>query len=78
VQTFKNVSPYGDLDVPLLGRVVKAGEVFEVTPDQARGIAGQDENFQKIVRKKAPAGKAAKKPPPEPELSASEPQGENQ
>lgn len=42
----KNVSPYGDLEIPLLRRVVAAGEVFEVTDDQAERLAGQDENYQ--------------------------------
>ena len=31
----KNVSPLGDLDVLLLGREVKAGEVVEATKEQA-------------------------------------------
>lgn len=48
----KNVSPYGDLDIPLLGRVVAAGEVFEVTTEQAKHLKGQDENFQPVTTKK--------------------------
>lgn len=39
---FKNVSPQGALELPLLGRVVAAGEVIEVTPAQAKGLRGQD------------------------------------
>jgi hypothetical protein len=31
----KNVSPFGELDVPLLRRTVAAGEVIEVTAEQA-------------------------------------------
>ena len=38
----KNVSPMGDLDVPLLRRVVKAGEVVDVTEDQALRLLPQD------------------------------------
>lgn len=45
---FKNVSPLGDLDLPLIGRVVEFGEVFEVTDEQALGIAGQAENWEPV------------------------------
>jgi len=49
----KNTSPLGALDVPLLRRVVDAGEVFETTEDQARVLLLQHDNYQ-------PADKAAK------------------
>lgn len=39
---FMNVSPLGALDLPLLGRVVAAGEVIEVTAAQAKHLDGQD------------------------------------
>jgi len=42
VPQIKNVSPMGDLDVPLLRRVVKAGEVVDVTEDQALRLLPQD------------------------------------
>jgi len=37
----KNTSPIGDLDVPLLGRIVAVGETVEVTPDQASRLLRQ-------------------------------------
>ena len=40
--TIKNVSPVGDLDVPLLHRIVKAGEAVTVTEDQARRLLPQE------------------------------------
>ncbi|ALV43119.1 hypothetical protein AU252_19765 [Pseudarthrobacter sulfonivorans] len=49
----KNISPLGALDVPLLRRVVDAGEVFDTTEDQARVLLLQSDNYQ-------PADKAAK------------------
>lgn len=49
----KNISPLGALDVPLLRRVVDAGEVFETTEEQARVLLLQPDNYQ-------PADKAAK------------------
>lgn len=38
----RNDSPLGDLDVPLLRRVVKAGEVVEVTDEHAEILLQQD------------------------------------
>lgn len=58
---WRNVSPYGALDIPLLGRTVEAGEVFEVTPEQAKHLAGQDDNFQKVQPSKTAKERAAKK-----------------
>lgn len=49
----KNVSPFGDLDVPLLGRVIAAGESVEVTDEQAEVLLQQPDNYQ-------PVGAAAK------------------
>ena len=41
MQQFKNVSPLGALEVPLLCRIVERDEVIEVTEDQAPLFAGQ-------------------------------------
>lgn len=38
----KNVSPFGDLDVPLLRRVVQGGETVDVTDEQAERLLPQD------------------------------------
>lgn len=38
----QNVSPIGDLDVPLLRRIVRAGEVVDVTDEQAARLLPQD------------------------------------
>ncbi|WP_411732185.1 hypothetical protein [Paeniglutamicibacter sp.] len=40
-----NVSPRGDLDVPLLGSVVKAGEQVTVSEEFAKQLLAQTENF---------------------------------
>lgn len=37
----KNVSSQGDLDLPLLGRVIKFGETVEVTADQFEQLKSQ-------------------------------------
>jgi hypothetical protein len=49
----KNVSPFGDLDVPLLGRIVAAGETVEVSEEEAEILLQQEDNYQ-------PVGTAAK------------------
>jgi hypothetical protein len=41
VAKVKNVSTQGDLELPLLGRIVKAGEVFEVPADVAELLVVQ-------------------------------------
>ena len=48
---FKNVSPFGDLEVPVLGRVISAGEVFEVPADLAAGFAEQSNNWTAVADK---------------------------
>ena len=50
----KNVSPFGDLDVPLLGRVVPSGSITEVTDAEAEILLQQPDNFK-------PWGEEAKK-----------------
>jgi hypothetical protein len=50
----KNVSPFGDLDVPLLGRVIEAGETVDVSDEEAEELLKQPLNYQ-------PVGQAAKK-----------------
>lgn len=46
---FKNVSPLGALDIPALGRVVQAGEVFESPGEFAEYFAQQPDNFEAVV-----------------------------
>lgn len=48
---YKNVSSLGDLEVPVLGRVVRAGETVEV-PDEF-GFGTQPDVWQAV---KAPKG----------------------
>lgn len=47
----KNVSPRGDLEVPLLGRVIKAGEVVTVTAEQGAALTAQPDNWQAVKAK---------------------------
>jgi hypothetical protein len=42
----KNVSPFGDLDVPLLGIVFEHGSILEVSEDEARTLLMQEDNFK--------------------------------
>lgn len=49
----RNISPLGDLDVPLLRTVIPAGETVDVTEDQARALLQQPGNYE-------PADKSAK------------------
>lgn len=51
--TLKNISPLGDLDFPLLGRDVKAGEEFDVDDDIAAELLKQDGNFEAVNKPRA-------------------------
>jgi hypothetical protein len=42
----RNISPRGDLDVPLLRRVVAVGEVVDVDPAHAEILLEQVDNWQ--------------------------------
>lgn len=42
----RNVSPLGEVEIPLLGRVVGAGEVVEVTDEQAAVLLEQVGNYE--------------------------------
>lgn len=42
----RNVSPRGDLDVPLLGQTVKAGQVISVPVPAANRLLEQPGNFK--------------------------------
>jgi hypothetical protein len=57
VPTVQNVSPLGDLDVPLLRRVVKAGEVVDVAVDQAAALLEQPSNWQPARKRAAVTAK---------------------
>lgn len=50
---FKNISPQGDLDVPLVRRVVALGEVIDVTVEQARLIEGQTDVWERVAEEGA-------------------------
>lgn len=49
---FRNVSPLGDLDVPVLGRVVKAGETVDVPADLVAGFEVQPDVWSVVVVEK--------------------------
>lgn len=42
---FRNVSPLGAVEVPILGRVIEHGETFEVPDDLAPLLAAQTEHY---------------------------------
>lgn len=44
----KNVSPLGELDVPLLGRFLGAGEELEVSDEVAERLLPQAENYAPV------------------------------
>lgn len=51
-----NTNPLGDIDLPLIGRTLAAGEEFEVSDDIAAELLEQVGNYAPA---KAPKGKTA-------------------
>lgn len=49
--SFKNVSSYGDLELPVVGRVIAAGEVFEVTDVVAELLSMQPDVWAFVSEK---------------------------
>lgn len=47
---FRNVSPLGALDIPALGIIVQAGEVFDVPAALRANFAGQSENYHRLSK----------------------------
>ncbi|MEV7874524.1 hypothetical protein [Microbacterium sp. NPDC089188] len=62
VPRFKNVSPLGALDVPALGRVITAGEEFDVREELVPMFAAQVDNFQAVNASAEDAVEEALKP----------------
>lgn len=42
----KNVSPFGDLHVPMLNKIVEAGSIIEVSDDEAESLLLQEDNWK--------------------------------
>ena len=53
--TIRNVNPIGDIDVPLLRRIVLRGETVEVTDEQAASLLDQPDNWQPVETDSTPA-----------------------
>lgn len=49
---FKNVSQFGDLDLPVLDRIVLAGEVFDVPAELADSFTAQPDVWEPVKEKK--------------------------
>lgn len=45
---FENISPLGDLELPLVGRVIAAGEVFEVSAEHAKRLKEQPDVWRLV------------------------------
>lgn len=51
----RNINPVGDVEVPLLRRIVARGESVEVTDQQAEHLLEQTENWSPADQAEAPA-----------------------
>jgi len=45
----KNVNPLGAVDLPLIGRTLESGEVFEVDDKTGKHLLEQAGNYERVV-----------------------------
>lgn len=55
----RHINPYGACEVPLLGRVLDAGEEFDCTDEQAAVLLAQETNYE-LAESGKPTGRKAK------------------
>ena len=55
----KNVNPLGSIDLPLLGRTLEAGEVFEVPDKVGKELLKQVGNYEEPTKTEAKAADKA-------------------
>lgn len=48
----RNINPLGEVEIPLLGRAVGAGEVFDVSDEQAAALLDQPSNYEAVEAEK--------------------------
>ena len=51
--TLKNINPLGEIDLPLIGRSLAAGEEFDVSDEQAAILLMQDANYEAVASSKS-------------------------
>lgn len=49
--TLRNINPIGDIDLPILGRTIRAGEEFEVANEVAAVLLEQVGNYEAVTKK---------------------------
>ena len=54
--TLKNINPLGDVDLPIIGRVLAAGEEFDVPADVAKQLLAQTGNYEAVKSDPTPKG----------------------
>ena len=51
--TLRNINPLGAVDLPLIGRTLEAGEVFDVPDSAAAVLLEQTGNYEPVPSKKS-------------------------
>jgi hypothetical protein len=63
----RNTNPLGAVELPLVGRVLEAGEEFDVTPEQAHALLPQVGNYEPADDEAQSVADALNAPADEPE-----------
>jgi hypothetical protein len=54
----RNINPLGEVDLPLIGRTLEAGEVFEIDDERGNALLEQAGNYELVREPKPPTAKA--------------------
>jgi hypothetical protein len=57
--TLKNVNPLGAVDLPLIGKTLQAGEVFDIADDLGAALLLQVGNYEPATKAEAKAATVA-------------------
>jgi hypothetical protein len=66
----RNTNPLGAVDLPLIGRTLEAGEVFEVDDKAGKRLLEQVGNYEAVGKAPATPRKPRSKAPVKPEVEA--------
>lgn len=53
----RNINPLGEVDLPLTGRTLAAGEEFDIADEQGAALLDQVGNYEAVVEAPAKGGK---------------------
>lgn len=72
----RNTNPLGAVELPLIGRVLEPGDVFEIDDERGNALLEQAGNYELVREPKAPSAKAKGRQSAPPRAKATDPTDE--